>query len=55
VRALFKRGVIRAIRASLDERQLGYAVMSFVSIRLESQASATLQAFETSIAAMPRV
>jgi DNA-binding Lrp family transcriptional regulator len=55
VRALLKRGVIRAIRATLDERSLGYEVISFVSIRLESQASATLQRFETAIAAMPQV
>jgi len=55
VRALLKRGVIRAIRATLDERSLGYEVISFVSIRLVSQASATLQAFETAIAAMPHV
>jgi DNA-binding Lrp family transcriptional regulator len=55
VRALFKRGVIRAIRAILDERQLGYEVISFVTIRLESQASATLWAFEAAIGAMPRV
>lgn len=55
VRALLRHGVIRAIRAILDERQLGYEVTSFVSIRLESQASATLQAFEASIAAMPRI
>jgi DNA-binding Lrp family transcriptional regulator len=55
VRALFKRGVIRAIRAILDERRLGYEVISFVTIRLESQASATLRAFEAAIGAMPRV
>jgi DNA-binding Lrp family transcriptional regulator len=55
VRALLKRGAIRAIRAILDERQLGYEVISFVSIRLESQASAALQVFETSILAMPHI
>jgi DNA-binding Lrp family transcriptional regulator len=55
VRALLKRGAIRAIRAVLDEKQLGYEVISFVSIRLESQASATLRRFETAIAAMPHV
>lgn len=55
VRALLKRGVIRAIRATLDERLLGYEVITFVSIRLESQASATLKLFETAIAAMPHI
>jgi DNA-binding Lrp family transcriptional regulator len=55
VRALRKRGVIRAIRAVLDESQLGYEVISFVSIRLESQASATLHAFEAAIAAIPHI
>ncbi len=55
VRALRSRGVITAIRATLDERQLGYEVVSFVSIQLMSQARATLQAFEISIAALPLV
>jgi DNA-binding Lrp family transcriptional regulator len=55
VRALRGRGVITAIRATLDERQLGYEVVSFVSIQLASQARATLQAFEVSIAALPLV
>jgi DNA-binding Lrp family transcriptional regulator len=55
VRALRGRGVITAIRATLDERQLGYEVVSFVSIQLASQAQATLQAFENSIAALPLV
>jgi len=55
VRSLRNRGYISAIRATLDERLLGYEVTSFVSIQLHSQAQATLQAFETSIAALPRV
>jgi DNA-binding Lrp family transcriptional regulator len=55
VRALRGRGVITAIRAALDERLLGYEVVSFVSIQLASQAQATLQAFEISIAALPLV
>ena len=55
VRSLRSRGVIRAIRATLDERSLGYEVVSFVSIQLASQSQATLQAFETSIAALPLV
>jgi len=55
VRSLLARGVIRAIRATLDERFLGFEVVSFVSIQLTSQARATLQAFEASIAALPLV
>jgi DNA-binding Lrp family transcriptional regulator len=55
VRSLRGRGVIRAIRATLDERHLGYEVASFVSIQLTSQTQATLQAFETSITALPLV
>jgi DNA-binding Lrp family transcriptional regulator len=55
VRSLRERGYISAIRASLDERLLGYEVTSFVSIQLQSQAQATLQAFERSVAALPLV
>lgn len=55
VRALRERGVVKTIRASLDERLLGYEVTSFVSIQLQSQAQATVQAFESSIAAIPLV
>jgi DNA-binding Lrp family transcriptional regulator len=55
VRSLRGRGVIRAIRATLDEKSLGYEVVSFVSIQLASQTQATVQAFEISIAALPLV
>lgn len=55
VRALRERGFVSAIRATLDEKLLGYEVISFVLIQLQSQAQATLQAFEKSIAAMPLV
>lgn len=55
VRSLRDRGYVSAIRATLDERLLGYEVISFVLIQLQSQAQATLQAFERSIAAMPLV
>ena len=55
VRALRSRGFIRAIRATLDERLLGYEVVSFVSIQLGSQAQPVLEAFESSIAAIPRI
>ena len=55
VRSLRARGVITAIRASIDEKVLGFEVTSFVSIQLTSQAKATLEAFEASIAALPLV
>ena len=55
VRALRERGYVSAIRATLDEKLLGYEVISFVWIQLQSQAQAPLQAFEKSIAAMPLV
>jgi DNA-binding Lrp family transcriptional regulator len=55
VRSLRSRGVIKAITATLDERQLGYEVISFVSIQLVSQNQATMQAFETAIAEVPRI
>ena len=55
VRSLRARGVITAIRATIDEKVLGYEVVSFVSIQLASQAKATLEVFEASIAAMPLV
>jgi DNA-binding Lrp family transcriptional regulator len=55
VRSLRARGVIKAIRATIDEKLLGYEVMSFVTIQLASQSKATLEAFEASIAALPLV
>ncbi|MFH0299649.1 Lrp/AsnC family transcriptional regulator [Bradyrhizobium sp. 31Argb] len=55
VRALRSRGVIRDVRASLDERTLGYEVVSFVLIQLTSQNQVTLEAFEASIAHLPLV
>jgi DNA-binding Lrp family transcriptional regulator len=55
VRSLWARGIIKAIRATIDEKVLGYEVVSFVSIQLTSQARPTLEAFEASIAALPLV
>ncbi len=55
VRSLRHRGYVSAIRATLDEKLLGYEVISFVLIQVQSQAQATLQAFEQSIAAIPLV
>ncbi|HMM93058.1 Lrp/AsnC family transcriptional regulator [Bradyrhizobium sp.] len=55
VRALRERGHVNAIRATLDEKLLGYEVISFVLIQLQSQAQATLRTFEKSIAALPLI
>jgi DNA-binding Lrp family transcriptional regulator len=55
VRSLRARGIIRTIRATLDERSLGFEVVSFVSIQLASQNQAALEAFEAAIAALPLV
>ena len=55
VRSLRARGVIKAIRATIDEKVLGYDVVSFVTIQLTSQAKPTLEAFEASVAALPLV
>lgn len=55
VNALREHGVVKTIRATLDERQLGYEVTTFVTIQLHSQSQATVQAFERAIAAMPLV
>src|SRR5829696_6435427 len=55
VRTLRERGYVSAIRATLDETLLGYEVISFVLIQLQSQAQAMLQTFEKSITAMPLV
>ena len=41
VRALRERGYVSAIRATLDEKLLGYEVISFVLIQLQSQAQTT--------------
>ena len=55
LRALRRRGFIRAIRATLDEKLLGLEVMSFVTIQLKSQARTSVLAFEAAIMAMPHV
>lgn len=55
VRSLRGRGFIQAIRAIVNERLLGYEVTSFVLIQLTSQARASVQAFESAIAASPLV
>ncbi len=53
VRALRSRGVIRTIRATLDERALGYEVVTFVTIQLASQQQAAIESFEAAITALP--
>jgi len=55
MKSLRRRGFIRAIQATLDERRLGYEVTSFVLIQLKSQARSAVQAFEAAIAALPHV
>ncbi len=55
VRALRGKRVIKAIRATIDERALGYEVVSFVTIQLESQNQAALAAFEAAIMPLPWV
>jgi DNA-binding Lrp family transcriptional regulator len=55
MKSLRRRGFIRAIRATLDERLLGHEVISFVLIQLKSQARTAVQAFEAAIAALPHV
>ena len=55
MKSLRRRGYIRAIRASLDEKLLGFEVTSFVLIQLKSQARTAVQAFEASIATLPHV
>ena len=55
VRSLRERGAIRSIRATIDERQLGYAVISFVSIQLKRQTPAAIEAFEAAVASEPRI
>jgi DNA-binding Lrp family transcriptional regulator len=55
MKSLRRRGFIRAIRATLDERLLGFEVTSFVLIQLKSQARTEVQAFEAQIAALPHV
>jgi DNA-binding Lrp family transcriptional regulator len=55
LRSLFHRGVIRAIRATLDERRLGFEVISFVAIQLKQQTTVAIDAFESAVAAEPRI
>lgn len=49
VRALVLGGVIKSIRAILDERMLGYEVVSFVFIQLDAQSENALKSFEDAV------
>jgi DNA-binding Lrp family transcriptional regulator len=55
VRNLLDRGVIRRIRARLDEKQLGYDVTSFVEVELEIQTESALAKFEAHLKGIPFV
>ncbi|MGJ4913438.1 MULTISPECIES: Lrp/AsnC family transcriptional regulator [unclassified Bradyrhizobium] len=55
VRTLRSSGVIKSIRASIDERSLGYEVVAFVSIQLDSQHQTALESFEAAIVTLPWV
>ena len=55
MKSLRRRGFIRAIRATLDEKRLGYEVTSFVLIQLKSQTRSSVQAFEAAIATLPHI
>jgi DNA-binding Lrp family transcriptional regulator len=55
VRALEEAGYIRAYRALLDEKALGYELVAFAMVHLTSQAEADLAAFETFVRAQPLV
>ena len=55
MRALEEAGVIRGYRAILDRKQLGFEVMAFAMVGLNSQAEADLAAFEEQARAWPFV
>ena len=49
VRALEEAGIIQGFRALLDEKELGYDVIAFAMIGLQSQSEADLVAFEEKV------
>jgi len=55
VRALHARGFIKTIRAILDEKLLGYEIVSFVTVALEGHAEPGLIEFEATIQNLPPV
>ena len=55
VRALERGGYIRGYHAHLDPERLGFEIVFFVLVGLESQADARLRAFEAEMAEWPEV
>jgi len=55
MRALEKAGFIKAYRALLDEKLLGFEVTAFAMVHLASQAEADLSAFEAFVRRQPLV
>jgi DNA-binding Lrp family transcriptional regulator len=55
MRALEEAGIIRGYRALLDEKTLGYDLIAFAMVNLNSQAEADLVKFEEHIRKMPFV
>jgi DNA-binding Lrp family transcriptional regulator len=55
VRRLEQAGVIRGYHADTDPAQLGWEVMFFAVVGLESQKEAVLSAFESMVADWPEV
>jgi len=55
VRRLEEAGVLRGYHAELDPQALGFEVMFFAIVGLESQKQAVLDAFEAEVTAWPEV
>lgn len=55
VRALEEAGIIKGYRALLDEKELGFDVLAFAMVGLQSQSEADLIAFEDRVRAWPLV
>lgn len=55
VRALEEEGIIRGYRALLDEKKLGFDLMAFAMVNLDSQAEGDLSAFSARVEAWPLV
>jgi DNA-binding Lrp family transcriptional regulator len=55
VRALEEAGYIRGYHAEIDHEALGFEVLFFVLVGLDSQAGEVLHAFETEMQAWPEV
>jgi DNA-binding Lrp family transcriptional regulator len=55
VRALEEAGIIKSYRAMLDPKALGYEVVCFAMVQLETQGQAELAAFEERVRRLPAV